>query len=75
MKNIRKTNLISNLLSTKNLDEKLLLISVNQNGNHWILLVIYLNDNILFYFDLLFNDEDLNIVKTAAMFIKNWTKF
>ena len=74
MKNIRKTNLISNLLSTKNLDEKLLLISVNQNGNHWILLVIYLNDNIIFYFDLLFN-EDLNIVKTATMFFKNWTKF
>ena len=74
MKKIRKTNLISNLLSTKNLDEKLLLISVNQNGNHWILLVIYLNDNIIFYFDLLFN-EDLNIVKTAAMFFKNWTKF
>ena len=74
MKNIRKTNLISTLLSTKNLDEKLLLISVNQNGNHWILLVIYLNDNIIFYFDLLFN-EDLNIVKTATMFFKNWTKF
>ena len=74
MKKIRKTNLISNLLSTKNLDEKLLLISVNQNGNHWILLVIYLNDNIIFYFDLLFN-EDLNIVKTATMFFKNWTKF
>ena len=66
--------MISNLLSTKNLDEKLLLISVNQNGNHWILLVIYLNDNIIFYFDLLFN-EDLNIVKTATMFFKNWTKF